>query len=486
MITFRLKNMQKEKYDLIVIGCGSGGLSLGLFMGMAGFKVLMVSKSDHAIGGDCLNDGCVPSKAFIHVAKITHHAKEATNFGLELHGSIDIKKALDYVYKRQELIRDHENADWLRKQGVDVALGEAFFTGSDEIEVACKKYKGKKIVIATGSQPKKLVILGIEKVKYYDNESIFHLAELPQKLLVIGGGPIGIEIAQAFSRLGAKVTIVHNGNMLLPHDDAVVTEILLAQLKKEGIEFYFNAIADHFVSANEVDLKLQNGSSKIISFDAVFVAIGRALHVAALQPQQAGIEVKDGKIVIDKYLRTTNKNVFVCGDVAGDLQFSHTAESNARLLLNNFFSPFKKKLNNDHSSWVTFTDPEVATFGLSEKQLQERNIGYEKLIQNFKDDDRAITDNYQYSKSVLFISKKGFFKKQQILGGSMVAPGAGELIQELILANTAKLSINHIFNKIYPYPTASRINQSAIVQYKSKGLTITIKSFLKPLYKIFS
>ena len=196
--------------------------------------------------------------------------------------------------------------------------------------------------------------------------------------------------------------------------------------------------------------------------------------------------MKEGKIVIDKYLRTTNKNIFVCGDVAADLQFSHTAESNARLLLNNFFSPLKKKLNNDHISWVTFTDPEVATFGLSEKQLKERNISYEKLVNDFKDDDRAVTDNYQYAKSVLFISKKGFLKKQRILGGSMVAPGAGELIQELILANTAKLSINTIFNKIYPYPTASRINQHTIVQYKSKDLTDNIKSLLKPLYKIFS
>lgn len=477
--------MQIEKYDLIVIGCGSAGLSVGIFMGMAGFNVLMVSKSDHAIGGDCLNDGCVPSKAFIHVAKIAHLAKEAANFGLELSGNIKIKKAIDYVYQRQELIREHENANWLRKQGVNVALGEAQFTGHDEIEVAGKKYRGKTIVIATGSQPKKFLIPGVEKVKYYDNESIFHLEELPEKLLVIGGGPIGIEIAQALNRLGSKVTIIHKGSMILPHDVKDVTEILLTQLKKEGIDFYFNTIADHFISANEASVILPDGTIKTISFDAVFVGIGRTLQVNALQPQLAGIEVREGKIVSDKYLRTTNKNIFVCGDIAGDLQFSHTAESNARLLLNNFFSPFKKRLNNDHSSWVTFTDPEVASFGLNEIQLKERSIAYEKLVQDFKEDDRAVTDNYQYAKSVIFISKKRFLKKQRILGGSMVAPGAGELVQELILANTAKLSINKIFDKIYPYPTASRINQQVIVQYKSKNLTGTIKFILKPLYKIF-
>ncbi|MBS1668388.1 MAG: NAD(P)/FAD-dependent oxidoreductase [Bacteroidetes bacterium] len=478
--------MPEEKYDLIVIGCGSGGLSVGLFMGLAGFKVLMVSKSEHSIGGDCLNDGCVPSKSFIHVAKIAHQAKEAANFGLELSGNIDIQKAIGYVYQRQELIREHENADWLKKQGVDLALGEAHFTNKNEIEVSGKKYQGKKIVIATGSKPKKLLVPGVEKIRYYDNESIFHLNELPKNLLVIGGGPIGIEIAQALSRLGSKVTIVQKGDRILPNDEKETSSVLLLQLQKEGIELYFNASVDHFISSTEALINFKDGSKKNISFDAVFVGIGRDLNVNTLQPQLAGVELSNGKIVVDKYLRTSNKNIFVCGDIAGDLQFSHTAEANARLLLNNFFSPIKKKLNNDFISWVTFTDPELASFGLSEKQLIERGIGYEKLVTDFKEDDRAVTDNYQYGKSILFISKKSFLGKQRILGGSMVAPGAGELIQELILANGAKLSINALFNKIYPYPTASRINQQAIVKYKSAALTASIKSLLKPLYKIFS
>lgn len=478
--------MEDKKYDIIVIGCGSGGLSVGLFMGMAGFKVLMVSKTDHSIGGDCLNDGCVPSKALIHVAKIAHQAKEATNFGLQLSGSIDIKKAIEYVYRRQEVIREHENAAWLRKQGVDVALGEAHFTGRNEIEVNDKKYKAKKIVIATGSRPTRLKIPGVEKVRYYDNESIFHIEAFPKKLLVIGGGPIGIEISQAMSRLGSKVTIVQRGLVILKNDDGAVTSILHNQLQQEGIEFYLNAKADHFSSANEATIILKDSSKKSIQFDAVFVGIGRELSLEALQLQNAGVEVKEGEIVKNKYLQTTNKNILVCGDVAGDLQFSHAAEFHARLLLTNFFSPFKKNLNNDHMSWVTFTDPEIATFGLSEKQLKERNISYERLERGFDEDDRAVTDNYQYGKSVLFISSKGLLKKQKILGGTMIAPGAGELIQELILANASKLSINAVFNKIYPYPTASRINQQLIVHYKSKDLTGTIKSLLNSLYKLFS
>ncbi len=478
--------MKEKIYDIIVVGCGSGGLSIGLFMAKAGFKVLMISISDADIGGDCLNDGCVPSKAIIHVAKIIRQAKESEKFGLKVTGETDIKKVIKYVYDSQEIIRKHENASWLKEQGVDVALGITGFTGKDEVEVNGKKYRGKKIVIATGSKPRKLKIPGVELVTYYDNEGIFHIDLLPEKLLVIGGGPIGIEIAQTMQRLGSKVTVIQKGDMILEHDDVATASILYEQLNKEGINFFFNADVKKFSSFNIADVQLKDGSLKQIEFDAVFVAIGRELNLEPLQLNNAGIEVKDKKIVINKYLRTTNKNVFVCGDVAGDLKFSHAAEFHARILLNNFFSPLNKKLNNDHMSWVTFTDPELATFGLSEKQLKERGISYEKLEQGFEDDDRAVVDNFQYAKMILFIRKKGFLRKQKILGGTMIAPGAGELVQELILANTKGISINALFNKIYPYPVASRINQKIIVEYKSKGLTDNIKKLLRVAYKIFS
>lgn len=477
--------MTTEIYDIIVIGSGSGGLTVGLFMAKAGFKVLMVSRSDADIGGDCLNDGCVPSKALIHVSQIVHNAKISSNLGLQLTGKVDIQKAMNYVYERQEIIRMHENAHWLRDKGIDVALGTAGFTGKNEIEVDDKKYTGKKIVIATGSKPKKLKVPGVENVKYYDNESIFHISALPEKLLVIGGGPIGIEIAQAMIRLGGKVAVLQHSKRILENDDATITDILLKQLRKEGIEFILNADVDHFISSAEASVKFKDGKIEEIPFDAVFVGIGRELDLKSLQLDNAGIVAEDNKIVKDKYLRTTNKNVFVCGDVAGDLMFSHAAEFHARIILNNLFSPFKKKLNNDNMSWVTFTDPELATFGMNEKQLKEGNISYKKLEQDFIDDDRAVVDNYQYAKMILFISKGGWFKKEKILGGTMLAPHAGELIQELILANTNKISINSIFNKVYPYPVASRINQQIIAKYKEESLTNTIKKLLQTAFKIF-
>lgn len=478
--------MAKSQFDIIVIGSGSGGLSVGLFMNQLGFKVLMISKSDKDIGGDCLNDGCVPSKALIHVSRIVKQAKETESFGLKLTGQVDITRVMDYIQAKQAFIRKHENAQWLRDQGITVALGNACFVGKKEVEVDGIVYSGKKIVIATGSKPRKLIIEGVEKVSYFDNESIFHLNALPEKVLCIGGGPIGIEISQALSLLGSKVTVIHTGPTILEHDDPVLTEILLKQLKNEGIDFLLNSHITSFISKNEAIVENSSREKIPVNFDAVFVATGRSLALESLSLFNAGIEIDGNKIVIDPYLRTSNKDVLVCGDVAGDLQFSHAAEFHARIILNNFFSPFKKKLNNDHMSWVTFTNPELATFGLSEKQLKERKVNYRRLEKSFVEDDRAIVDNYQYGKMILFVDKKTLLRKQKILGGAMIAPGAGELIQELILANTSGLSIKAVFDKIYPYPVASRINQSLISNLMSEGLTLILKSILHKVYQVFN
>lgn len=478
--------MAREEFDIIVIGAGSGGLSVGLFMNQAGFKVLMVSRTDEEIGGDCLNDGCIPSKALIHVAKTAHQAREAVNFGLEVNGKIDIKKVVSYIRSKQTNIRKHENAKWLGDQGISVALGNASFAGKNQISVKGKIYSAKKIVIATGSKPRKLIVSGIEKVTYFDNESIFDLDTLPAKILCIGGGPIGLEMAQALSRLGSKVTVLSTSNGILEHDDLSVTSILKERLEIEGIDFILESKIEKFTTATEGVVKSAAGGFSTFTFDAIFVAIGRELNLAPLSLEKAGINVKDNQVIKDRYLRTTNKNVMLCGDVAGDLQFSHAAEFHARLIINNLFSPFKKKLDNKHLSWVTFTDPQVATFGLNEKQLKDQNMDYRKLHKSFKNDDRAVVDSYQYGEINLLIGEGGLLTKTKVLGGTMVAPNAGELIQELILANTEKLSVNAIFNKIYPYPVAARINQSLITDYKSEALTPLIKKLLQSAYQIFS
>jgi len=475
--------MKVMKYDIIVIGAGSGGLSVSLFMSKVGLKTLLIERSGEHIGGDCLNDGCVPSKALIHVSRLTHKAKKAELFGYTVSGNPDFNKAIEYVLSKQAIIRGHENADYLRKEGLDVVLGTARFTSYSTIMAGEKIYTAKKIVLATGSRPAALHVPGIEKVRQFNNENIFSFNDMPARMLVVGGGPIGIEIGQALKRLGIQVTIIHQGGNILPHEAIEMSTVLMEELKAEGINFYLNAEVKEFTSASEAIIQQEGVSDFTQSFDAIFVAVGREIALKDLGLEKAGIQTKDDKIVVNQYLQTTNKQVYTCGDASGSLMFSHAAEQQARLLINNFFSPFKKKLNNDHMSWVTFTDPELATFGLSEATLMKRNISFKKLELNFEDDDRAVVDSYQYGKLLLYITKGGLLKKEKIIGGSMIAPNAGELIQELILAMVKGLGINDIFNKIYPYPVASRVNQMIIVKHKEKQLTGALKKLLKFLYR---
>ena len=462
-------------YDIIVVGAGSGGLNVAGFMNTVGFKTLLIDKTDRNIGGDCLNFGCVPSKALIHVSRIAREAKEAEKFGLKVSGDIDISKVTKYVYDKQEIIRLHDNADYFRKKGIEVAIGSAEFTGKNSVKVEGTVYEGKKIVIATGSRPRLLDLSGIEQVKYFTNETIFDIDFFPKRLLTIGGGPIGMELSQAFARLGSEVSVLEYSPKFLPKEASEIAEILKNRLENEGVKFYFNSRLKEFTSPNTITFTVDE-KEHTTGFDAVLVSIGRVLNIEGLQLEKAGIEVKDGKLKVDDYLKTTNKNVFVCGDIAGSYQFTHAAELHASVLFNNFFSPLKKKLTNDYLSWVTYTSPEIATFGLNKEELKRRGVDYKKVTIDLKDDDRAIVDEATDGLVILYISKN------RIIGGSMIAEHAGELSQELSLAMSSKMNVKNIFNKTYPYPTASRINKSIILKHLSGKLTPFVKKFLRFMY----
>ncbi|MBF8965513.1 FAD-dependent oxidoreductase [Pontibacter sp. FD36] len=472
-------------YDIIVIGAGSGGLSVALPMHAFGLRVLLIDKTDEAIGGECLNDGCVPSKALIHAARVVQQAREAGRFGLKVQGEASMADVMQFIRERQNIIRKHENAAYFRKIGIDVALGTARFVGKDGVEVDGKHYRGRKIVIATGSRPRRLSIPGAEEVNFLTNQSIFELQQLPENLLVIGGGPIGIEMAQAFRRLGSAVTVVHDQEMILDKEAGEISSVLYKRLQEEGIRFVLKAETLRFTDAHHLLLKNIEGLEETLAYDEVLLSIGRELNYEQLDLPRAGIETTGRGIVVNEYLQTSNKQVYVCGDVAGSLLFSHAAEQQATVLLHNFMSPFRKKLDNRHMSWVTFTDPEVATFGYSESQLKEKNIRYEKLSMDFTQDDRAVVEDYRYGKLVLYIEKSGILNwNPRLLGGSMIAPHAGEMFQELVLANTHGMGINAFFDKIYAYPTGSTVNKRIVMAKKQQQLTPWIKKILKLLYRV--
>lgn len=463
----------KNIFDVIIIGAGSGGLNIAGFMNTAGFKVLLIDKSDENIGGDCLNTGCVPSKALLHFAKTKRLSGES---------NIDIKEVTDYIKRKQNIIREHENADYFRKKGMTVVLGEAKFFDKNSVVVDGEIYTSKKIVLATGSRPRPLNIPGFENLNTFTNENIFDISYLPKKLVVIGGGPIGIELGQAFNNLGSDVTILTHG--FLDKEDPEIASILKTQLEIEGIKIFTNTkIINATKIANsdnsEIVYKNDGGQEIHLENDAVLISVGRVLNVENLDLEKAKIEMTDhGKLRIDTRLRTTNKNVVAIGDVAGNFIFTHAAELHASVIINNYFSPIKKKFNGDKMSWVTYTSPEVATFGLSEKELVKRNIKHKILRKNLSEDDRSIVEENEGLLKV-FVNSKG-----KVLGGTMIAPNAGELIQELILLNSEGMKIDSLARKIYPYPTAARINRSLALSFMSEKLTSNAKKVLKFIFKI--
>lgn len=475
-----------KTYDLIAIGAGSGGIGATAIANSLGLKALMIEKEDFKIGGDCLNYGCVPSKALIHVARQFQGAKEATRFGLEISGKADFAKVIQWVHEQQNLIRKHENAAYFREQGIDVVLGMAKFKDEKTVVVGDQSFTAKKIVLATGSKPRNLEVKGIEKVKaIYNNESLFwELKTLPDHLLVVGGGPIGCEMGQVFRRFGSKVTIVNRGERILDKELPAFSKIMTERFVEEGITVINNAEITEFTDAETAFVTIKNEPNKKLSFDAVLVSIGRIIRTEGMGLEKAKVRVEDGKIVVDAYYQTTNKRIYAVGDAMGKEQFSHGAEKHNRDLAFNFISPIKKKHQLEHFSWVTYTEPEIATFGYTINQLKDQNIQFDRIEKSFSEDDRAIAADYRYGKVVLYFSKPHWLtRKTTILGGTMIAPYAGEIIQELILANQESININAIFNKIYPYPTMSRINQKIIMEKRQKGTSNFIKKILGKLYR---
>ena len=471
-----------KKYDSIVIGAGSGGLNVAVFMANIGLQTLLIEKTDQDIGGDCLNFGCVPSKALIHIAQQVYAGTQSQRFGMNLGGEIDWAEVKDYITRKKDEIREHENADYFRNQGLDVVLGEARLTGRQSVSVGEEDFQAKNIILATGSYPRKLDIPGIEKLEYglqyHDNLTIFDAPSFPKKLIVIGGGPIGVELGQAFSRLGAQVTILQRGDRLIPRETEAASGILYDQLMSEGLDIRLATNPVGVLSESHLKVESEDGKSETLEFDAILVSIGRELRTIE-GCDLAGIGLTErGNYMVKPTLQTTNPHIYVIGDAVGGPQFTHTAELQAQVLLKNLFSPFKKSVSYDTFSWVTYTSPEIATFGQSEEGLKDTGISYQVEEIDIHHEDRQLLEESQ-----------GFLRlyiaHHKILGGTMVGDKAGELVQELILAMHTGLKIDDIFSKTYPYPTATRINKALIRTIMARKLTSQTQWGLRLLYRVF-
>ena len=477
-----------KKYDIIVIGAGSAGLGNAGMANSLGLKTLMIEEHEDNFGGDCTNFGCVPSKALIHVAKLFHGAKKAQDYGLQVSGKADMKKVLAYIHNHQAHIKAEEDAEHHRQAGIDVEIGRARFVDKKTLEVNGKQFTARKILLCTGSSPRYLNIPGIEKVTTYTNETLFFdCQELPEKFIVIGGGAIGCEMAQAFQRLGSQVTIVNRGERLLGNERPEISAILGDVFKTEGINVLHNSTVKSFENGETI-IESKDGNTQRIPLDACLMAVGRIVNTKDMGLDKAGIALTErGRIKVDDYFRSTNKKVYVVGDGAGKYMLSHGAEKMVKLLWRNMLNPLFKKKDKTHDlSWVTFTDPEVASFGYSEKQMDEKRIFYYRQDQTFSEDDRAIVDEYAYGRMSVWTDNFGALEDRTIKSATMIAAKAGDLIQELQLAAEAGIPIGKIANRVYPYPVASRINQKTIKGITDKAYTKPKKAWSRFLFKLWN
>jgi len=438
-------NSRIREYDLVAIGGGTGGLVTAAAAAYLGMNPAIVEK--HALGGDCLWTGCVPSKALIASARLARQMDRAAALGLTPNGARhDFRAVMERMRAARATVAHHDDPERFRRMGVAVHFGAARFLDPNTVEVdGGSTLRSKRFVIATGAVPAIPPIPGLADLDYWTYETVFDENELPDSIAIMGGGPIGVEFAQVFARLGSKVTILEMMPRILIKEDRDVAAFMQNLLEAEGIGVRTGAGVSRAGSENgRAVLETDDGGR--IEVDRVFVATGRRPCIGGLDLDAAGIRTGMGAVVVDKYLRTSSKFAWGVGDVAGGLHFTHVAEHMAKVAFRNSVLPAKTKIRYDSVPWVTYTDPEVAHIGMSEDEATD--AGGTTYRYEMDDLDRAIVDG-----SAVGFVKISADRKGRVIGATIVAHGAGDLLMPLVLAKQHGLSLSKVNGTIYPYPT---------------------------------
>jgi pyruvate/2-oxoglutarate dehydrogenase complex dihydrolipoamide dehydrogenase (E3) component len=469
------------RYHLVVIGAGTAGLVSAAGAAGLGAKVALVER--HLMGGDCLNVGCVPSKGVIRASRAWHEARQAAGrFGgpaVDPQARGDFGAAMERMRRLRAGISIHDSAERFRGLGVDVFLGEGRFTGPDTVEVGGKTLRFRRAVIATGARAAVPPVPGLAEAGYLTNETIFNLTALPPRLAVLGAGPIGCEMAQAFARFGSQVTLLDKDVHVLVREDADAAEVVQKSLQRDGVRLELGA---KVLEVRESVLVIESeGQRKEIPADRILVAAGRAPNVEGLGLEAAGVKVGTRGVEVDDHLRTSNRNVFACGDVASRFQFTHVADAQARIVIQNALFFGRAKASALTVPWCTYTAPEIAHVGLYEKDARERGIEVDTLTVPLSTVDRAILDGAGEGFLRLHLEKG----KDRILGATLVAEHAGDMIGELCLAITHGIGLGKIAGVIHPYPTQGEMVKKAADQWRRGKLTPGVKRLFERWFRVF-
>jgi dihydrolipoamide dehydrogenase len=481
----KYKKPKSFDYNMVVIGGGSGGLVSAYIAAAIKAKVALIEK--HKMGGDCLNTGCVPSKALIRSAKIFSYFKRAMEFGIENPSvKIDFSKVMERVQKIIKEIEPHDSIERYSKMGVECFQGTAKILSPYEVEVNGKILKTRNVVVATGASPLVPPLPGLSEVPYLTSDTLWNLRTLPRRLIVLGGGPIGCELAQSFSRFGSEVSLVEMAPRILNREDEEVSSFVTEKFRSEGVSVLVGhkALRFEITGKNERALVCESlGRELRIPFDEVLIALGRKANVKGFGLEELGVEISSGgTVVADHHLRVTNyPNIYVVGDVTGPYQFTHTASHQAwYVAVNALFSPFKKyKVDYRVIPWCTFTDPEVARVGLNEIEAKEKGIAYEVTRYGIEDLDRAIAEGEAHG-FVKLLTPPG---SDRILGATIVGSHAGEIIAEYVAAMKHGLGLNKILGTIHIYPTFAEANKYAAGVWKRANAPQKALDFLSKYHK---
>jgi pyruvate/2-oxoglutarate dehydrogenase complex dihydrolipoamide dehydrogenase (E3) component len=473
-----------RRYNLVVIGGGTAGLVTAVGAAGLGAKVALVER--HLLGGDCLNVGCVPSKALIRAARAAADARRGAEFGVRISGEItvDFSGVMERMRRLRADISPHDSAARLRDSGVDVFIGGATFSGPETVQVgdpfdrlrAGKTLRFAKAVIATGARAAAPSIPGLKDVPYLTNETIFSLTELPKRFGIIGAGPIGCELAQAFARFGSEVFLVEAEHGIMPREDRDAAELVLKAMTHDGVKLLCcGKNLQVAQGANGIRLRVDShGKGYDETVDQLLVAVGRAPNVEGLGLETVGVEYDKKGVKVNDRLQTANPRIFACGDICSPYQFTHAADFMARIVIQNALFKGRAKASALNIPWATYTSPEVAHVGLYEKQAREKGIEVDTYTQELAKVDRAILDG-ETEGFVRVHVRKG---TDEILGATIVAAHAGDLISELTLAMNGKLGLKTIGAAIHPYPTQAEAIRKLGDLYNRTRLTPFVKRLM--------
>jgi pyruvate/2-oxoglutarate dehydrogenase complex dihydrolipoamide dehydrogenase (E3) component/uncharacterized membrane protein YdjX (TVP38/TMEM64 family) len=465
------------KYNLIVIGAGTAGLVSAAGAAKLGAKVALIERN--LMGGDCLNVGCVPSKAVIRAARAVFDSRNVAEFGVPSNSQSDMNftAAMERMRRLRAEISAHDSADRFRKLGVDVYIGNGRFVGSSTIKVDGNRLEFSRAVIATGARAAELPIAGLADAGYYTNETIFTLTELPRRMVVIGAGPVGCELAQCFQRFGCQVTVITNGAQILPKEDDDAAAVVRQQMSQDGVRIVTRGVI-RGVSSNGSGKRVSvetDGTSREVECDAILVSVGRRPNLEGLELDSAGVEYTSQGVAVDNRLRTTNPRVYAAGDVCSRYKFTHAADAMARVVIANALFLARRKVTELVIPWCTYTDPEVAHVGYYEKEARAAGFNVATITESLTDVDRAVLDGEDDGFARVHYDKK----TGRILGGTLVARHAGETLAELTLAIVAKQSMGVLSSTIHSYPTQAEVLRKVGDAYMRTKLTPTVKKVLE-------